>query len=84
MDQQDEEDDNDLGEEEGEDEEDEKSKRAWGSTAHYDPVILHDTNILVPGSSESQVKYKDTDIYCFQDNENRELFLQGYDQHSFF
>ena len=76
LDEQDREDDNELldGEEEEEDEEDENRKRAWGATAHYDPVILAETNILVPGSSESQIKYKDT-IYCFQDNENRDIFL---------
>jgi len=67
LDQQDEEDDNAVEEEEaGEDDEDDKKKRAWGNTAHYDPVVLHHTNILVPGSNEAQVKYKES-IYCFQE-----------------
>ena len=58
----------------GEDEEDDKKKRNWGVTSFYDPVKLYETDILVPGSTEAQVKFKDQ-IYCFQDNENREVFL---------
>ena len=78
LDQQDEEDDNDaaIGEEEGGEEDDfaNKKKRNWGSTSFYDPVILKHTNILVPGNTEAQAKYKNS-IYCFQDNANRDLFI---------
>ena len=55
QDQQEEEDDaaDEFGDEEDEEEESGKSniqKRLWGATSFYDPVLLKQTGILVPGT----------------------------------
>lgn len=55
QDQQEEEDDaaDEFGDEEEEEEESGKSniqKRLWGATSFYDPVLLNQTGILVPGT----------------------------------
>ena len=62
QDQQEEEDDaaDEFGDEEEEEEESGKSniqKRLWGATSFYDPVLLKQTGILVPGTRLSK-KFK--------------------------
>jgi adenylate/nucleoside-diphosphate kinase len=74
IDQQDEEDDSEFL---GESEDDPfLANRDWGNTKNFDPVLLKDTNVLVPGDLEFQIKYKD-DIFCCMDDENREKFLDA-------
>ena len=48
----------------------------WGLTGRFDPVILKQTGILVPGLPDLQAKYHDA-IYSFQNQETNDIFLKS-------
>ena len=50
----------------------------WGFTGRYDPVLLKQTGVLVPGLPELQAKYHDC-IYSFQNQDTNNAFLEDPD-----
>ena len=56
-------------------EEDSNKKKPLGETVHFCPVILKEESILVPGSQDCAVKYRER-VYFLSSQEAREKFLE--------